>query len=153
MKKMIKRSCIGLIVAMIVAIGFGFLSFTDTLATTADNNTGASGSGGTNIPIDGEMDINHNTFFEWTGRCSNRDTGGGIIMCVLVNIFNWAAIGVAIAVVGGVIYGAILYTSSGGKSDQAKKGIGAIRNAIIALILYFIMFALLNFLVPGGLFA
>ena len=96
-------------------------------------------------------DIDRNTFFDW-GNCGDQNRGAATIMCVLVTIFNWMAIGVAIAVVGGIIYGAILYTSSGAKSEQAKKGMGVIRNAIIALLLYFIMFAFLNFLMPGGLF-
>ena len=87
------------------------------------------------------------TFFDW--GCKGNDD---VIMNVLITVLNWMAVGVAIAVVGGVIYGAILYTSSGGKVEQSKKAMGIIRNAIIALILYFAMWALLNFLVPGGLF-
>ena len=63
------------------------------------------------------------------------------------------SIGVTIAVIAGIIYGAVLYTSAGGKSDQAQKAIGIIRGAMIALLLYFAMYAILNFLVPGGLFS
>ena len=83
------------------------------------------------------------TYFNW---------GSGGIVGLLITILNWMAIGVSIAVVGGIIYGAIMYTTSGGNSEQAHKAIGIIRNAVIALILYFAMWALLNFLVPGGLF-
>jgi hypothetical protein len=85
------------------------------------------------------------TFFNW--GCS-----GDGIMGLLMTIFNWLAIGVTLVVIGGIIYGAITYTSSGGNPEQAKRGIGIIRNAIIALLMYFAMWSLLNFLVPGGVF-
>ena len=71
---------------------------------------------------------------------------------MLLTITNWLAIGVAIAVVGGIVYGAIMYTTSGGNQEQAHKAIGIIRSAVIALILYFAMWSFLNFLTPGGLF-
>jgi hypothetical protein len=89
-----------------------------------------------------------NTYFDW-GDCSQ---GGNPVMAVVISIFNWLAIGVTIVVIGAVIYGGIMYSSSGGNPEQAKKAMGVIRGAIIALILYFAMFAVLNFLVPGGLF-
>lgn len=88
------------------------------------------------------------TYFNW--GCSGT---GEQITPLFLTIFNWLAVGVSIAVVAGIIYGAILYTTSGGAQDRAKKGIDTIRNAVIALILYFAMFSLLNFLVPGGLFS
>ena len=86
------------------------------------------------------------TFFEW--GCGS----GNILENVLIQAINWMAAGVTIAVIGGIIYGAILYTSSGGNPEQSKKAMGIIRNAFIALIMYFAMWALLNWLVPGGLF-
>jgi hypothetical protein len=72
-------------------------------------------------------------------------------MVAAISIFNGVAIGVIIAVVAGIIYGATLYTSAGGKSDQAKKAISIICSAIIALLLNLAMFATLNFLVQGRL--
>lgn len=90
------------------------------------------------------------TYFDW-GGCQDQE-GGDAIQCLLVTILNWASMGVAIVVTGGIIYGAVMYTSAGGKSDQAKKGMNIIRGAIIALILYFAMWTTINFLVPGGLF-
>jgi uncharacterized protein (UPF0303 family) len=71
---------------------------------------------------------------------------------ILMTILNWLAVGVTIAVVGGVIYGAVLYTSAAGNAEQAKRAMGVIRNAFVALLLYFAMWAILNWLVPGGLF-
>jgi hypothetical protein len=61
-------------------------------------------------------------------------------------------VGVTIAVIGGIIYGAFMYATSGGNSSQSQKAMGIIRNAIIALVLYFAMWSSLNWLIPGGLF-
>jgi hypothetical protein len=58
----------------------------------------------------------------------------------------------ALAVVGGIIYGAIMYTTSGGSPERSKQAMGIIQNAIMALVLYFAMWAVLNWLTPGGLF-
>lgn len=88
------------------------------------------------------------TFFNWD--CSSDDKN--IIMDALISILNWAAVGVSVVVVIGIIYGGIMIASAGGNESQMKKGITIIRNAVIALILYFGMWAILNFLIPGGLF-
>jgi hypothetical protein len=94
-----------------------------------------------------------NTFFEWgCGPANTDEEKANVVWNVIVNIFNWLAVGVVIAVVGGIIYGGITYGTAGGNAEQSKKGMGIIRNAFIALILYFAMFTLVNFLVPGGLF-
>ena len=88
------------------------------------------------------------TFFNW-----NCNPGEEQITPLFLTIFNFLAVGVSLAVVGGIIYGAITYMTAGGSPDRSKKGMEIIRNAVIALILYFAMFALLNYLVPGGLFS
>ena len=87
------------------------------------------------------------TFFKW--NCSG---GENQIMSVLGQILNWLAMGVSVAVLIGIVYGAVMYASAGGNEAQTKKAIGIIRNAIIALILYFAMWAILQYLIPGGVF-
>ena len=86
------------------------------------------------------------TFFNW--GCENTDNP---IIDVIITIFNWLSIGVVTVVIIFVVVGAIQYMSAGGNSDNSKKAKDRIRNAIIALGLYLIMWALLNFLVPGGM--
>lgn len=88
------------------------------------------------------------TFFKW--NCSGGDNQ---IMSVLGQILNWLAIGVSVAVLIGIVYGAVMYASAGGNEAQTKKAIGIIRNAIVALILYFAMWAILQYLIPGGVFS
>ena len=86
------------------------------------------------------------TYFNWA--CS--DPNQNLITVVFLTIANWMAIGTTIAVVAGIIYGAVLYITASGDSGKAKKAIGVIRSAVVALILYFAMYAIINFLIPGG---
>ena len=85
------------------------------------------------------------TFFDW--GCNNNG-----IIGMIITIFNWLSIGVALAVVGGIIYGGITYSTSSGDTGRTQEAITRIRNAVIALLMYFGMWAALNWLVPGGLF-
>lgn len=86
------------------------------------------------------------TLFEW--QCSG-DNG---ILSVAATVLNWLAVGVAAAVLIGIVYGAIIYVTATGDESKAKHGIEIIRNAVIALILYALMWSFLQFLIPGGLF-
>ncbi len=107
------------------------------------SNGGGGGSGG------GSTCGTAHTFFDW--GCNGADDKDSILT-VLVTISNWLAAGVVIAVIGGIIYGAIMYATSAGDAAKAKSATEIIRNAFIALILYFLMWAFLQYIVPGGLF-
>jgi hypothetical protein len=74
------------------------------------------------------------------------------VVNLLLDIINFLAVGVGIAVVGGIIWGGMLYASSNGDSTKAKQGVTTIVNSVIGLLLFIFTFALVNFLVPGGLF-
>lgn len=58
---------------------------------------------------------------------------------------------VGIAVVASIIIGAIQYSSAGGDPGKVEKAKGRIQNAILALIAYVFLFALLQWLIPGGI--
>ena len=87
------------------------------------------------------------TLFDW--QCSG-DNG---ILSLVATLLNWLAVGVAAAVLIGIVYGAIIYATAAGDESKAKHGIEIIRNAVIALILYALMWSFLQFLIPGGLFS
>jgi hypothetical protein len=59
---------------------------------------------------------------------------------------------VGLAVVISIIYGAIQYSASGGDPQRASAGKNRIRNALIGLVAYLLLFALMQFIVPGGFF-
>lgn len=80
------------------------------------------------------------------------DTGGNSVVSAVLQLVNFLAVGVGIAVVGGIVWGGMLYASSNGDSSKAKQGITTIVNAVLGLLLFIFMYALINFIVPGGLF-
>jgi uncharacterized membrane protein len=127
-KRFYKLSAVVSVLVLAVAL-VTFLTPAQTFATSTCGNT--------------------TTFFNW--GCSSN-SGGDQVTPLLITIVNWAAAGVTVAVIIGVIYGAIMFATSSGNQEQTKKAKEIIRNAVIALVLYFAMWSLMNFLVPGGLF-
>jgi hypothetical protein len=69
----------------------------------------------------------------------------------LTGIIRFLSAGVGIAVVGGIVYGGILYLTARDNASQIQQAITVIINAVIGLLLYILMFAILNFLIPGGI--
>ena len=61
--------------------------------------------------------------------------------------------GVGVAALGGIVYGAFLYTSAGGNPDKVKRAREIFVNVVIGVIAFAAMYALLNFLIPGGVFS
>lgn len=60
--------------------------------------------------------------------------------------------GVAILAVGGLIYGSVLYISAGPNQEQVKKAKGMFLNVAIGIVAFALMFGLLQWLIPGGVF-
>jgi hypothetical protein len=58
---------------------------------------------------------------------------------------------VGVGVLTSIIIGGIQYSSSGGDPSKASAAKNRIRNAIIALVAFILLSAMLNFLIPGGL--
>lgn len=81
---------------------------------------------------------------------SAKDNGIWGVLLIVLNILTGA---VGIAAVGGIVYGAILYTSAADNTQQVKQAMEIIRNVVIGLVAYGLMFIGLNFLIPGGIFA
>lgn len=76
---------------------------------------------------------------------------GNVIYSYLAAIVKFLAVGVGIVIVLMIIIGAIQYITSSGNPQAAAAAKGRITNAIIALLLFIFMSAILNFLVPGGI--
>jgi hypothetical protein len=60
--------------------------------------------------------------------------------------------GVGLAVVGGIVAGSYMYITARGNASQTQKGQMTILNSVIGLILFIFMYAILQFLIPGGVF-
>lgn len=78
-----------------------------------------------------------------------QDNGVWALLLLAMNIMT---AGVGILAVGGIAYGAALYASASDKPEQAKQGMTYIKNVVIGLAAYGLMYVLLNFLIPGGIF-
>ena len=89
-------------------------------------------------------------------QCSQGDSGSSVkdngIWGLLLIALNILTASVGIAAVGGIVYGAILYTSAADSTEQTKKAIEIIRNVVIGLVAYGLMYIGLNFIIPGGIF-
>jgi hypothetical protein len=83
------------------------------------------------------------------GVVDEKDSGLWSILLLVIGILTAGVGAVALA---GIVYGAILYTSAGGSQEQIKKAIGIFTNVVIGVIAFAGMWALLNFLIPGGVF-
>ena len=66
-------------------------------------------------------------------------------------MINFLSALVGVAVVISIVIGGIQYSSSAGDPSKASAAKARIRNAIIALIVFVLLYAMINFLIPGGL--
>ncbi len=78
-----------------------------------------------------------------------EDTGVWGLLIITINIMT---AGVGVLALAGLIYGSVLYVSAGGSPEQVKKARMVFTNVVIGVIAFGGMFALLNFIVPGGVF-
>jgi len=80
------------------------------------------------------------------------DAKDSAIWQTLLLILNILTGGVGIAAVGGIVYGSILYTSAADNAAQTKKAIEIITNVVIGVVAYGVMYLVLNYIIPGGIF-
>jgi len=82
--------------------------------------------------------------------CPEGDTetlgGVGEILKVFVNILKVLIGALAVAA---LTYAGVLYGTAAGNSEQIKKSISYIRNTVIGLIAYAVMWLVLKWLIPG----
>lgn len=91
-------------------------------------------------------------------KCDNVDvTQDGVentaVWSILLTAINILTAGIGVVAVAGIVYASILYTSAGGNAEQTKKAMTIIADIVIGVLAYALMYAVLNFLIPGGLFA
>jgi hypothetical protein len=87
------------------------------------------------------------------GDCSNPDLKECSLIKQYINpLIALLAAFVGVAVTISIALGGIQYASSAGDPQKAAAAKDRIRNAIIALLTFLFLLALLTFIVPGGLF-
>jgi hypothetical protein len=89
--------------------------------------------------------------------CSQSGQGDDVrnsgVWGILIIALNIMLAGVGVLALAGIVWGAILYMSAGGSPEQTKKAMGIFTNVVIGLVAFAGMWALLNFLIPGGAFS
>ena len=85
------------------------------------------------------------------GVDDNKAETSAVWKLLLIGL-NIMTAGIGILAVGGIAYGAVLYTTASSKPEQVKKAMTIITNVVIGIVAYGMMFLVLNFLVPGGIF-
>ena len=88
--------------------------------------------------------------------CNNNQASGDVedtgLWQLLIMAINILTAGVGVLALAGIVYGAVLYTSAGGKPEQIKKATTVFTNVVIGIICFAGMWAFLNFIIPGGVF-
>lgn len=85
-------------------------------------------------------------------NADSTDISDNPIFFYLKNVLIFLGGGIGLAVVGGIIYGAFLYITARANVAQTEKGQEVIINSVIALVLFIFMYAILQFVIPGGIF-
>ena len=80
-------------------------------------------------------------------------SGSGLIFNYLKMIIQFASGAIGLVIVLMIVIGGVQYVTSAGDPGAVKAARGRIINAITGLILFILMFAILNFLIPGGIFS
>lgn len=107
------------------------------------------GQGGSKQCPDGSTPNDKGVCPDGTNASDVNNSGVWGLLLMVINILT---AGVGIAAVGGIIYGSIMYTTAEGSADKVSKARAIITNVVIGLLAYALMFSLLNFIIPGGLF-
>jgi len=87
-----------------------------------------------------------------SGSKEATDVEGTGIWAILILVLNIMTGMVALAAVGGIAYAAILYASAEDKSAQVQQAKEKIFGVVMGLVLFAGMYAILQFLIPGGIF-
>lgn len=73
------------------------------------------------------------------------------IVDMMFALFRFLAAGVGLVIIGSIIVAGIQYTASRGNPQATEASIKRVTNSVIALLIYIFMYAIANFIVPGGI--
>ena len=86
------------------------------------------------------------------GGEGNVDVEFNPIVDMMFAFFRFLSAGVGIVVIGSIILAGIQYSASKGNPQATEAAMKRISGSVIALVLYIFMFAIANFIIPGGMF-
>jgi Type IV secretion system pilin len=115
----------------------------DAVAAAAISQTDCTAAGGVWLSVQ----INRNS-----SNCVLPDANGGVIVAYLKQILLFLSAGVGIVVLLMLTIAGVQYITAAGQPEQVKAAKTRIQNAITGLVLFLIAFAVLNLIIPGGIF-
>ncbi len=80
-----------------------------------------------------------------------EQTRGGVIMTYVRAIIRFMGSLVGLVIIMMIIIGGVQYLTAAGNPSQVAAAKSRIQNAITGLFLFIFMYAILNYLVPGGI--
>ena len=86
------------------------------------------------------------------GAVNSDDIQNSGVWKLLELVLNVMSGLVLIVAIGGLVYAAIMYASAQDNAGQVQQAIENIRNVVIGIVLYILMYVLLQYLIPGGIF-
>lgn len=118
-----------------------------------DDSAGNPGSGSTKqvlYPADGQQCGGIDTAYFTCGLGDSLETSG--IWSVVTIILNIVVSLITILAVGGIVWGALRYASSQDNAGQQQEALTFIRNVVIGLVLFLLMWSIMQYIIPGGIF-
>lgn len=141
-EKIIKQKALLFIVSFMMLSGLSFAAFSQ-VSHAAPNQQG----GQRQEPGCGKGDSRITTKFNF--GCNGADDNP--IVDLAFAIIRFLAAGVGVVVVISIILAGIQYSTSEGNPEATMKAKRRIQASLIALVIYIFTFAIVNYLVPGGL--
>lgn len=77
---------------------------------------------------------------------------GGPITDLVFALIRFLSFGVGLVIAASIIYAGIMYSTSSGNPENTQAAKKRILNAVVGLVFYILIFAFIQYLVPGGLF-
>lgn len=77
---------------------------------------------------------------------------GNPIVDISYAIIRFLSFGVGLVIAASIIYAGIQYSASSGNPENSQNAKNRIINSLVGLVFYLLIFAFIQFLVPGGLF-
>jgi len=137
---------------MTLVVGVSGLAYADTSTTCTTGGAGETGCSFNSASCSTDNAHINNCTDPAVSDNSCNDTSSCNLLTQYVQPFiNFLSALVGVAVTISIVIGGIQYGSSAGDSAKVSAAKNRIRNSIIALLAFVFLYALLNFVIPGGL--
>jgi hypothetical protein len=145
------------ILIMMLIMGAALVSPLASAPVWASNAPGSEGGGGQDPLINKDDKCPNGVriglpIFGTANCVTNDKNNGGAIIAYLKTVLQLLSIAASMVIILMLIVAGIQYITSIGDPGQIKAAKTRVTNAITALVLFLLMYAILSFLVPGGIF-